>query len=555
VFGILAAISLGAAIAAMGVIGVANQVMAKRDLQRVADLAATAGTQLMDGTDCSRATFNATHNATANGFTAGGPRSNTITIACGRWDTSANAAIGGTSPYFTAGSTPGPINAVRVVVTQSVPFFFAGPARPVSAVSTAKVTNTVGFSLGTGVASLNNGLLNQLLGGLVGGNINLDAVSYNGLATTSVKVADLVAQINAGNGNGLLQTKATLRDFILAMAVVVSPMNAIVGSALQTIGLATASGGPDINLVDGINGAAGLLSVDTASGNSALNASINVLNALMTEAQIAQKGKPAIQLTAGLLGLVSLQVAMVSPPTIVAGEAGINPLTGKPRTVAHSSVVQVAVTVSLGVTKSIPLVSQLVTVNLPIYLLVAPATATLDNMSCAATKADSQAQISVQPGVATLCVGDAPAIVSSAAAFSCKLSPTATLASILGIITVTAGLEVQAIRPAAQTLFYNGVIGDSDDTQSTSTPPGGAVSNALSGLSTSLPANLSVRVLGIKLLSVPSALLSVIASGLAPALSGLDTLLVPLLQLLGVQIGYATVQTTSFVCGDSQIVY
>ena len=88
---------------------------------------------------------------------------------------------------------------------------------------------------------------------------------------------------------------------------------------------------------------------------------------------------------------------------------------------------------------------------------------------------------------------------------------------------------------------------------------GRVLASALSGLAASLsqPNGLKVTLLGTVALPV-GPLLDTVLAALAPALdqllSGIDLAIDPLLQLLGVQVGVATVHDLSLTCGASQLV-
>jgi uncharacterized membrane protein len=155
---ILAAVCIGMAIAALGVIDIGNYYFARRELQRTADLAASAAAQtISNGGDCTSATTSAQNNAVnGNGLSNS---SATVTVVCGRWDPTVNA---GQSYFATTGT---PMNAAQVTVSEIVPYFFVGPAREIQAVATAEATNIRSFSLTSAVASLSGGLLNGLLNG------------------------------------------------------------------------------------------------------------------------------------------------------------------------------------------------------------------------------------------------------------------------------------------------------------------------------------------------------------------------------------------------------
>ena len=166
---IIAVVAMLVAVSCLMVIDVANVFSQRRAMQKVADMAAMSGAQLVDQT-CSHPVADADGIAAGNQLnTAAG---DLITVTCGRWDPSRFPA----PTYFSAGT---PLyNAVHVTVSHNVPYFFAIGSRLVTAEATAKNTNIASFSLGTGTASVNNGLVNQILNGMLGTNLNLSGVAY-----------------------------------------------------------------------------------------------------------------------------------------------------------------------------------------------------------------------------------------------------------------------------------------------------------------------------------------------------------------------------------------
>ena len=84
--------------------------------------------------------------------------------------------------------------------------------------------------------------------------------------------------------------------------------------------------------------------------------------------------------------------------------------------------------------------------------------------------------------------------------------------------------------------------------------------NATLGFATQLSAQngLTVSLLGAPLpfgSAVAQALLSFVLPLLTPIFNALDTVLDPVLQLLGAQIGVSTVHDLSLTCGQSQLQY
>ncbi len=113
---LVAALCLGLVVVAAGAIDIGNLYFARREMQRTADMAATAGAQTVsNGGACASATASAQNNAVKGNDLS---TSATVTVVCGRWDPSANA---GQSYFSTSGS---PMNAVQVTVSEKVPYFF-----------------------------------------------------------------------------------------------------------------------------------------------------------------------------------------------------------------------------------------------------------------------------------------------------------------------------------------------------------------------------------------------------------------------------------------------
>lgn len=193
-------------------IDIGNLFYTQRALQRSADLAAMAAVQRLDLPTAAQ------QSVVQNGLTVDGTNI-TLAVVPGVWDASA-----GTAPtYFTAqAAVDGNTNAAQVTITRNVPYFFMVGQRRLQATAIAKNTSIVAFSLGSGLASVNNGLLNQLLGYLLHTNLNLDAASYQGLATTNIRLADLAVALGAGSMQQLLSLSPSLGSLFNAVISVAS---------------------------------------------------------------------------------------------------------------------------------------------------------------------------------------------------------------------------------------------------------------------------------------------------------------------------------------------
>jgi len=89
--------------------------------------------------------------------------------------------------------------AVRVTLKRPFPSLLSPLLSQPGGVMTASATATIevlgNLSVGSGVASLNQGMLNALLSGLLGGNVNLSLVDYQGLASTQVSLEALALAV------------------------------------------------------------------------------------------------------------------------------------------------------------------------------------------------------------------------------------------------------------------------------------------------------------------------------------------------------------------------
>ncbi|MEK6424743.1 MAG: TadG family pilus assembly protein [Burkholderia gladioli] len=586
-FAMMTVIFMTVAIAILGMIDIGNLFFQRRDMQRIADMAAMAGVQRVDNT-CSMSPGAATLSATTNGLNTG--KGDTITVNCGRWDPTYNAG----PSYYVANASAGSggvngrqWNAVQVKVTRTVPYFFFGPARTVQASSTARATAIDVFSVGATLAQLggtscsgtpasssaNPGLVNGLLSGLLGSasGLNLSLVSYQALACTNVRLADLATAAGVGTISQLLALKLTLSQFLSLVAnaaqqtsVANANLQASLG-ALQALVKANVNGG-NVN----VGGANGLLNVALADTQSAATATVNLLDLIMVGAEVANSNNavavnvPSVNL-GGLTG-TQLQVQIISPPTIGIGEGGINPATGTWRTTASTAAVGLYLVVNLA---NIDILGIGVNIGLPLYLQVGTGKAVLNATQCGSTLATSTATITATPGIANLCIGTPPlnkGMISLSSAYSC--STPGSLANVniaplgLGLVNVNAtinNVSVQVQGAAQQHVFPGNVGTDADYWTVNSNALGSVLAGALSQISTS-SINVSLTLLsGLIKLQVPaglvSQLLGLVTSLLGPILQSLDAIIVPLLNLLGVQVGAATVHHISLTCGVSQTVY
>ncbi|WP_322039166.1 pilus assembly protein TadG-related protein [Burkholderia diffusa] len=443
---VMAAIWVMVAIVVLGVIDIANLYLQKRDLQRVADLAALAAVQPMtsDPSGClSDAKNNVTTSATINdkGYafalisttatakpTAGNDQ---IAVSCGRWDPS------------TAYVTPAPsvANAAQVTAYRQVNYFFLGLLNQltgrravVSATATARAAAIDTFSVGSTLASLNtssSAILDPLLTGLLGSttNVNLGLAGYQSLVGANVTLGQLAnAAVQLGTAGmsspasigKLLGLNLTVADILNLTATAVGS-NTTVGTALSALG---GKVGANVNANKISLGS--LLQYSGSNAEAAANANINVLQLLLATAEIGAYNSaltvsvgqancpgsafcPLISAVSSLVRVNSLQLQVLAPPSIGIGEAG--QVNGIWRTQASQAEIGLYVDVQvlsdplpLGIPGLLTL--QLTGPHLPLYVILGgPGRAWLASASCQSTPAASTVTFGALPGVAMICAG------------------------------------------------------------------------------------------------------------------------------------------------------
>jgi uncharacterized membrane protein len=562
---VLAAFWLLVAVAALAAIDVGNVFYQRRVMQSVADMAANAGAQVVDNA-CSRAPTTALGIAGANGFNASAS-GNSISTTCGRWDPTLYAGPN----YYAANATPS--NAVQVTVSKQVPYFFLGAGRVVSATGLAQAVNVGAFTIGTTTLKVDPTVITGLLNAMLGTNINtlqISAVGYQGLAQSRIQIGDLVTAAGVGTVNQLLAMNVTAAQFVKLMLTALQ--NTQVANANLSLALGALQAFASANIpgaqtfpIGTTNGATGLLQVNLADTQSALTATISPLDALFVAADIAQVGKSAVNVSTGLnLGVAtaSLQVQVIQPPVLAIGEAG-QTSTGAWRTTATTAQVRVFLIVTLGGLPGLQLgllgLLSPPIVTLPINVYVGTGNAWLVSTQCLSTQAASNSVVGVQTGVADVCIGDLPTNLSATAPYSC--APATLVSTPLNILTIKMATSLPAVPSNTASLTFDGIIGNADDYQTTnSNQVGGVLYNATLGFATQLSAQngLTVSLLGAPLpfgSAVAQALLSFVLPLLTPIFNALDTVLDPVLQLLGAQIGVSTVHDLSLTCGQSQLQY
>ncbi|MEB0013061.1 pilus assembly protein TadG-related protein [Glaciimonas sp. Gout2] len=546
---IMAAIFLSIFVILLSALDIGYLFFQKRDLQKVADLAALAGVQALSdsGLSCNAASLAANANAQSNNFSLLAPNtsSNAIVLTCGRWDPQTTPALTTVQTYEAplsknfgtpkSGINP---NAIEVLVSSKVTGFFGLGTQSVVAQAVATQSNPVAaFSLGTGLLSLCSGssaLLAPLINGLLGSNVCLSAVTYNGLVNTQVSLLQVLKNLNlnVGNLNDVLNAQVSLAQLVNASVQALSPAQAASITVSDLAALTTGTLGGSLLTIGKI------LNISAADGVSALNTQINVLDLLNVGTLQVANSQHFINLGTnvdlGALGKVGIKLELIQPPQIAIG--GVGP----PATFATSAQMRLAINV-----QALTIIPGKPAVNLPLYVDLAYGKATLTSVQC---KAPQSATFSVQPGGAQVCMANGQ--TDASAPNSCpSISNQANRVDVIpGLINLGINAQVANQQPTTVTLnapFPSSVI------------VGSSLSSILGNVIQ--PGTFQVGLDILDPLGLLSGLLTVVLSGLGgllnPILSAVGGLLDTTFSLLGLGVGQNTLKLSSVTCGNLLLVY
>lgn len=315
----------------------------KRKLQRVADMAAIEAMARDGACNAGTALTFATQSAARNDFTVGG--TNTLTLTCGQVSTVGGLRAVAATPFG------GVDNAIQVVAARQVAAsmiaggIFGGKISLSAAAVATKGVPLASLTLRTTVATVDStrgALLNSVIGGLLGGAVNVSALGWNGLIGTQLSLFDFLDQLkvnlglSAGGYTEVLSQNLTVGQIIDATSTVLgrdgntaaSTLTALsalkVGALVNPVTVqlanivklqtATSYAGADlgVNVFDLIQG-----SVQLANGTNALVADVpitlpgfagtNISTRVMEAPQLSSVGNPALA-KADPLGLNKIYV-------------------------------------------------------------------------------------------------------------------------------------------------------------------------------------------------------------------------------------------------------
>ncbi|WP_292242830.1 pilus assembly protein TadG-related protein [Mesorhizobium sp.] len=486
-----------------------------------------------------------------------------VSVTAGRYSPESSLGV---DQRFEAGKTP--YNAVHVTLQKVPARYFASSLIPTPVIGTqaiASMTAQARFSVGSRLLSVNGGILNALLSGLLGGNISLSVMDYNALISTDISVLSFVdalavqLQLTGVSYSEVLASKATVGQIATAMANV-SPVGSTSKLALQTIASrATSTVKIPLNhLVD--LGSVGQLGIGEEPGGLAIDA--NAMGMLTSAAALANGSRQVdINLGATVPGLTAttLSIAIGEP-------AQISPwLTVGDGTVVRTAQTRIKLVASVGIGNSnLGGGISLLSVKLPLHVEVARAEARLTDISCPTGHPDSlEVSIAALPGVASLHLGASDAD-NSPTAFADFSNPqsfqAAEIAGVsiklllinLPLLQVNGSAAVSITNNDPTTLTFNSTEIANKAIKTASTK------NLTQSLTTSLVNNLSLSVGALGLGLDVTALLGTVKPAVVTLLNGVtapvDALVYNVLAALGVRVGEADVRIMGATCGRAVLV-
>jgi uncharacterized membrane protein len=303
--------------------------VARQDMQHAADMAALAAARHNGcGTDLDEARERAATSAKQFGVDTAQPGV-TLTVARG---TLANAVVNGAqSQVFIPGAEPSDTTtAAKVLLKKTVPKSllmggFAGQTIELSATATAQgEAPKAALSVGTrfGITQKQADFISKLFGGIVGNSsLNLTPASLNNLASSVVNLEALRVAAGAASLNELLDRQVSVTELLRWISTAGTNIGATGQGALQSI-ISASAGNGNLRLRVG-----DVLNVQTPAPDGVATANINVLDLVTTGLQVGNKDA-LITLNAGLAGVSSVKIKLLSLPKIAVGNKGKSAVTG-----------------------------------------------------------------------------------------------------------------------------------------------------------------------------------------------------------------------------------
>ena len=375
--GLMAAVTLGMVLLFMLLVVDSGRLyLEQRKLQRVADMAVLEA--VSRGGNCtgtSTAAGFANQSATRNSFTPGSVQK--VNTTCGTLSTNSSQLR-----VFTADATKS--DAIRVIATTTVPTSVAGGLWSLFSkggfnLNTNLTASAVGSNGGAPLAQLTirsalltidstqSPILDQLVGGLLGGSIKAGVVSWQGLVDTNINLLSYLNQLislnaNVGNLDQLLKTNIHVTQLLDAAITVLQKNGPTADVAVKglTAIRAVVSSTQVLKLGD-------LINVQSGTPNAGLDTNLRVFDLLQGIVQLAgQKSAATVNVQINPFNLVNINVytKIIQPPQLSAiGNPALirNNPTGPNQISVRTAQVQTRIQIGLPVLNALKPLTDLIT--------------------------------------------------------------------------------------------------------------------------------------------------------------------------------------------------
>ncbi|QOZ30134.1 pilus assembly protein TadG-related protein [Bradyrhizobium sp. CCBAU 51753] len=509
----------------------------RRKTQSTADLAAiVAAANLNNPTNAATATV------TQNNY----PASALVRVETGTY--TANSAIAPQARFVTpAVGTP---NAARVTLNTQTPLYFAryltgSSTFSIRTTATATSTEMAAFQIGSRLLAVNGGVLNAMLGSMLGTTISLSVMDYNALISAKIDALDFLSalatrvNLTGVTYSDLLSSNIKVGDIMAAALTTQQITNGANAATTALSSISQAVTGSSTKITPGSLVDLGPFANLTVGQKPKVGASVSVFDLVSTVAQIANGSHQiATSVNLGLPGIANVSVLAtvgerpVGSSWIAVGTQGVS---------VHTAQTRLLVSVQVLGSGSVS------TINLPIYVEVASGTATLNAVSCGHPNINtSQVTIGVTPGIIDAWIGNVT--VADMTNFTHKPNPPpATLVNVLGAtVSGLAHAGMGNTTPTNVNFSYSEIQSGTKKTVTTT--------NFLSSLTSSLLGDLSLTI-GVGPLGLPIPGLGGLVTGILNGVtSPIDQVLASLLATLGVGLGQVDVTVMGIRCDGAVLV-
>jgi uncharacterized membrane protein len=461
----------------------------------------------------------------------------------------ANAALPVAQRFVT--SSVAAANAVGVTLQTSTPLFFGkvltGSDRyTIQTTAMATTTGFATFEIGSTLLSVNGGLVNAVLGQMLGSSLSLSVMSYQSLLSANIDMFGFMnalatrMNVTGVSYTSLLSGSASVGTILNAMidSEQASSGTSAVVSALSQIASSVNGATSKLPLSSLVNpGPYGTMTVGQTPGTGA---SVSLYNLVAATASLANgTNQVASSLDVNLPGLLSvtMMLAIGQPPVgtswVTVGSVGASVYTAQTR---------LLLTIQIGGS------GEIATVNLPIYVNIANASATLTALQCGYPNiSTSTVTLGVTPGVVDSWIGNVTPSMFTSMSSPVNPGPAALVSAPLLTITGLAHVAMNNMSATPVTFTYADIQAMTMKTVNTTNYTQSLTTQLLDSLSL----NVSVGGLG---LGLPSLLNQAVINIISPETATIDQLLASVLQTVGVAIGQANVWVTGLRCDGAVLV-